>query len=708
MPAQQASPKKAGRRARSRPVPAVLDETPRQGSASFCSKCSRLFEQADSNNTQCPSCTKRRVVRAKAAAKLDSQAPPRPTLDVHRSSANPAVHTDSDRSVKAAEKKTPGSVSRTPFQEDRDSEPQLALRMGMEDMLLDQSLLEGSVAAEADEPAFAMATASVLLHLRRENRTLRRRLAAQTHALFSAPRSKADVSLATDPEDALEPAGVRELRQRLNALLRQPPRSARAEEELWKVGEAVDAVSGGWGGSRRREARWRGLAMIEQSACAVVTQELHLVEQMLGSLHQALDWSGEQLAISRAEARELRQREQLCQVRAIAAEAARSDAQLQASHVHDAWAFAHTPRMHGGRTSSSSVSPPLLSRQVDVRHDAALKLQDEIRTLQSKQGFHHTELIEFVNSNHHRISEELRGRERRFRRLEKAVLAALAAAGHARPLPAGKPPRASLHVATPMHDMQDSPRGSEPTLEPISLHELAEAVGEGADQVRESLALLAAEVSRGDTVQRDGYERRLRQAEAELLRVTRTRTDFMAHAQKAAQQGTEHMLQRLAKQLEQLGAAQDESVARLAEQSRHEKARLGTMRSAFSDELEQACAWHVHAHTYTRSSFPCAPLSLCSAVYLPMLRCTRCSMRWRPSTVALSHCGLWTSLPRHVAKASTSRHASPRRRWRATTRACSPSAGRRGARSRGATAPHAPRVTRLTRRVKRARGSRRA
>ena len=329
MPAQQASPKKGGRRARSRPVPAVLDETPRQGSASFCSKCSRLFEQADSNNTQCPSCTKRRVVRAKAAAKLDSQAPPRPTLDVHRSSANPAVHTDSDRSVKAAEKKTPGSVSRTPFQDDRDSEPQLALRMGMEDMLLDQSLLEGSVAAEADEPAFAMATASVLLHLRRENRTLRRRLAAQTHALFSAPRSEADVSLATDPEDALEPAGVRELRQRLNALLRQPPRSARAEEELWKVGEAVDAVSGGWGGSRRREARWRGLAMIEQSACAVVTQELHLVEQMLGSLHQALDWSGEQLAISRAEARELRQREQLCQVRAIAAEAARSDAQLQ-------------------------------------------------------------------------------------------------------------------------------------------------------------------------------------------------------------------------------------------------------------------------------------------------------------------------------------------------------------------------------------------
>ena len=378
----------------------------------------------------------------------------------------------------------------------------------------------------------------------------------------------------------------------------------------------------------------------------------------------------------------------------------------------------HTHTSHARRAHHHQcLSPSPLSRQVDVRHDAALKLQDEIRTLQSKQGFHHTELIEFVNSNHHRISEELRGRERRFRRLEEAVLAALAAAGHARPLPAGKPLRASLRVATPMHDMQDSPRGSEPTLEPISLHELAEAVGEGADQVRESLALLAAEVSRGDTVQRDGYERRLRQAEAELLRVTRTRTDFMAHAQKAAQQGTEHMLQRLAKQLEQLGAAQDESVARLAEQSRHEKARLGTMRSAFSDELEQAyiyiyieqaCAWHVHAHTYTRSSFPCAPLSLCSAVYLPMLRCTRCSMRWRPSTVALSHCGLWTSLPRHVAKASTSRHASPRRRWRATTRACSPSAGRRGARSRGATAPHAPRVTRLTRRVKRARGSRRA
>jgi len=243
------------------------------------------------------------------------------------------VHTDSDRSVKAAEKKTPGSVGRTPFLEDRDSEPQLALRMGMEDMLLDQSLLEGSVAAETDEPAFAMATASVLLHLRRENRTLRRRLNAQTHALFSAPMSEADVSLATDPEDALEPAGVRELRQRLNALLRQPPRSARAEEELWKVSEAVNAVSCGWGGSRRREARWRGLAMIEQSTCAVVTQELHLAEQMLGSLHQALDWSGEQLAISRAEARELRQREQLCQVRAIAAEAARSDAQLQAWHI---------------------------------------------------------------------------------------------------------------------------------------------------------------------------------------------------------------------------------------------------------------------------------------------------------------------------------------------------------------------------------------
>ena len=278
--------------------------------------------------------------------------------------------------------------------------------------------------------------------------------------------------------------------------------------------------------------------------------------------------------------------------------------------------------MHCGRTAgapsaaSLSLSP---SRQVEVRHDAALQLQDEIRTLQSKQGFHHTELIEFVNSNHHRISEELRDRERRFRRLEEVVLAALAAAGHATPLPAGKPPRASLRVATPMHGMQDSPRGSEPTLKPISLHELAEAVGEGADQVRESLALLAAEVSRGEAVQRDGYERRLRQAEAELLRVTRTRTDFMAHAQKAAQQGTEHMLRRLALQLEQLGAAQDESVARLAEQSRHEKARLGTMRSAFSDELEQACAWHdcAYAHTYTRaSSFPRWPSS--------MARCTRC------------------------------------------------------------------------------------
>ena len=170
--------------------------------------------------------------------------------------------------------------------------------------------------------------------------------------------------------------------------------------------------------------------------------------------------------------------------------------------------------------------------------------------------------------------------------------------------------------------MQESPRGSEPSSEPISLQELAEAVGEGADQVRESLALLAAEVStvrvrvnpnhpnrnpnhpnpnrhpdpnptlnqvsRGETVQRDGYERRLRHAEAELLRVNRTRTDFMAHAQKAAQQGTEHILQRLALQLEQLGAAQDESLARLAEQSRHEKARLGTMRAAFADELEQA------------------------------------------------------------------------------------------------------------------------
>ena len=287
----------------------------------------------------------------------------------------------------------------------------------------------------------------------------------------------------------------------------------------------------------------------------------------------------------------------------------------------------HALRAHRQQHPSFS-----LARQVDVRHDAALQLQDEIGTLQSKQGFHHTELIEFVNSNHHRISEELRGRERRFRRLEEAVLAALAAAGHATPPPGGKPPRASsLRVATPMH-MHDSPWGSDPTSDPtsdpISLHELAEAVGEGADQVRESLALLAAEVSRGEAVQRDGYERRLRQAEAELLRVTRTRTDFMAHAQKAAQQGTEHMLQRLAKQLEQLGAAQDESVARLAEQSRHEKARLGTMRSAFSDELEQACVWHVHAHTYTRhpaspvlppslSVLRCTcglPLSLCSAV----------------------------------------------------------------------------------------------
>ena len=285
----------------------------------------------------------------------------------------------------------------------------------------------------------------------------------------------------------------------------------------------------------------------------------------------------------------------------------------------------HALRAHRQQHPSFS-----LARQVDVRHDAALQLQDEIGTLQSKQGFHHTELIEFVNSNHHRISEELRGRERRFRRLEEAVLAALAAAGHATPPPGGKPPRASsLRVATPMH-MHDSPWGSDPTSDPtsdpISLHELAEAVGEGADQVRESLALLAAEVSRGEAVQRDGYERRLRQAEAELLRVTRTRTDFMAHAQKAAQQGTEHMLQRLAKQLEQLGAAQDESVARLAEQSRHEKARLGTMRSAFSDELEQACAWCVHGmctHIHTPTHAP--PASPCGLPLWSGARATQCA-----------------------------------------------------------------------------------
>ena len=370
MPAQRASPKQGGRRARARPLPAVLDETPRHGSASFCSKCSRLFEQADFpqtdlNKTLCPNCIKHRATRAKAAN------------GVRRSHVNLAAHTDSDRSVErssapppraAAEKNTPGSLSRTPLRTDRDAEPQLELRMGMEDMLLDHSLLEGPMAGEADEPAFAVATASLLLHLRRENRTLRRRLAAQTHAAFSAPRSEADMSLATDPEDALEPQGVRELRQRLNDLLRQPPRSTRAEEELWKVGEAVAAVSGGWGGSRRREARWRGLALVEQSSCAVALQELNLVEEMLGSLHQALEWSGEQLTIARAEARELRQSEELCHIRMHAAEAARSDAQLQAwphtmRHIpcDTAGPGAHAVRgVHGRRAASSfSLSLPL-------------------------------------------------------------------------------------------------------------------------------------------------------------------------------------------------------------------------------------------------------------------------------------------------------------------------------------------------------------
>ena len=69
--------------------------------------------------------------------------------------------------------------------------------------------------------------------------------------------------------------------------------------------------------------------------------------------------------------------------------------------------------MHCGRTASRAPLPPNslpLSRQVDVQRDAALQLHDEIRTLQSKQGFHHTQLLEFVNSSHHRLSEELRGR----------------------------------------------------------------------------------------------------------------------------------------------------------------------------------------------------------------------------------------------------------------------------------------------------------
>ena len=150
--------------------------------------------------------------------------------------------------------------------------------------------------------------------------------------------------------------------------------------------------------------------MIEQSACAVVTQELHLVDQMLGSLQQALDWSAEQLAISRTEARELRQREQLCQVRAIAAEAARSDAQLQALTLPGHRTYRRTYHTcTAGAPPAACPSLPL-SRQVDVQRDAALQLHNEIRTLQSKQGFHHTQLLEFVNSSHHRLSEELRGR----------------------------------------------------------------------------------------------------------------------------------------------------------------------------------------------------------------------------------------------------------------------------------------------------------
>ena len=664
MPTQRAHPKKAGRRAHALPLPAVLDETPRHGSASFCGKCSRLFEvdpQAGSDKMLCPSCIKRRTVRAKAA-KLSAQTQPQTPFGVPRSKAiNLAAHTGSDRSVElsAPEKNTLFSLSRTPFQADRDVEPQLALRMGMEDVLLDHSP-EGQVAAEADEPAFAAATASLLLHLRRENRTLRRRLAAHTHAVFSAPRSGAETSLAIDPEEAFEPGGVRELRQRLNDLLRQPPRSSRAEEKLWKVGVAVNAVSEGWGGSRRREARWRGAALVEQSASAVVLQELNLLEEMLSSLHAALGWSGEQLAVARAEARELRQKEQQCQVRMLAAEAARSEAQLQA----------------------------------DVRHDAWLQLRDELDRLQSTQGYHHTQLIDFVNTNHGRLSEELRGRDRRFRRLEQAVLAALAAAGHAAPLPPGKPSHTSLH-------------------------ELAAAVGEGAEQVRESLTLLATEVGRGEALQRDAYERRLRKAEAELLRVTRTRQDFIGVAQRAAQHGTEQLVKRLAVQLEQLGAAQDVAVGRLAEQSRHEKARLGAMRAAFSDELEQACARHAHVlvHPWCTRGLCMVPLLPAPVAPLhshlhphashPAVACGRCtsySTHSRPSMAAPSRCGQWTSSPTRAVRASTSRRASRRQRWLATTPACSPGAGPRGARSCGATAPRAPRGTRRTKHGRRAPG----
>ena len=78
--------------------------------------------------------------------------------------------------------------------------------------------------------------------------------------------------------------------------------------------------------------------------------------------------------------------------------------------AHTAAPTTHALRAHRQLAACPSLPIPPLSRQVDVQRDAALQLHEEIRTLQSKQGFHHTQLLEFVNSSHHRISEELRGR----------------------------------------------------------------------------------------------------------------------------------------------------------------------------------------------------------------------------------------------------------------------------------------------------------
>ena len=102
---------------------------------------------------------------------------------------------------------------------------------------------------------------------------------------------------------------------------------------------------------------------------------------------------------------------------------------------------------------------------------------------------------------------------------------------------------------------------------------------------RGALRTLSDEVRASEGVVHSAYERRVQQAERELRRVTTARYDYSADAQKAAAHGAKQRMLHMANLLQEAIEARDETAGRMAEQGRHEQARLGEARQAYNDEV---------------------------------------------------------------------------------------------------------------------------